>query len=69
MAYQVGTAIYEHYVFYDSTTEAPKTGLLLADLIGLSFMLNFATDKSSLLAMAEIGTTGEYVISFTPHPA
>jgi hypothetical protein len=67
VAYQVGTAIYEHYQFLSATDETPVTGLELADLVGVSFLLNFATDKSALLTMTEIGTTGEYVIAFTPN--
>ena len=66
MAYQVGTVIYAHYQFLADTDETPVTGLALEDLVGVSFLLNFATDKSNLLPMTEIGTTGEYVIAFTP---
>lgn len=66
MSNQVGVPINEHYIFYSSTDETPVSGLTLADLLGVSFMLNFAVDKSSLLSMTEIGTTGEYVIAFIP---
>ena len=67
--YTLGDTVTANYMFYDATTEAPATGYLEADLQNVSLMLNGTTDKTSLLSMAEVGVTGEYVISFTPDAA
>lgn len=64
--YVLGDTVTANYMFYDAVTALPDTGYVYADLQNVSLMLNGTTDKSSLLSMAEIGLTGEYVISFTP---
>lgn len=66
MAHRLGDIVYEHYVFYASSTDLPLSGLVLADLVDLFFMRDVDTDVSNLLSMTEIGVTGEYVIQFTP---
>ena len=65
--YKTTEPILLNYIFYDENNPStPLSGKVLGDLILASLMVNGTTDKTSLLSMTEIGTTGQYVIAFTP---
>lgn len=67
MGNRVGETVYYNFKLWtDADDGTPFTGAVLADLGNLSFKLNGSTDKSSLLTLTEIGSTGEYFLTYVP---